>query len=458
MARLLAERALLADGWAERVAIDIAPDGNIAEVRAGATDREAEYLPGHLVPGMVDLHSHAFQRAMAGLAQDRPPGRADFWSWRQRMYAIATRITPEDLWVIAACLYIDLLKGGYTTVVEFHYLHGPPEGGTYEDPAVMSLALHEAAQEAGIALTLAPVWYARAGLADEEPSPAQRRFMLDLAGFGDILDRVDRLFRDDRDRRVAAAAHSLRAVAPDRLADFLTEVDRRDAQAPLHIHVAEQPKEVEDCLAVHGARPVELLADRVPLGPRWCLVHATHVTERERALLAASGAVAGLCPTTEADLGDGLFPFAEYWHDRGAWGVGSDANLFTTAGGELRLLEYGQRLQRVRRLIATRPEETHCGAALYRAALAGGARAAGRPVGRIAPGFRADLVHLDGRHPLLAGREGDAVLDTLVFAGGAGSFVRDVMVGGLWRVRGGVHADEERAYLGLARTVRRLLE
>ncbi len=458
MARLLAAHALLADGWAENVAIDIAPDGNIAEVAVGVTDPDAERLSGHLVPGMIDLHSHAFQRAMAGLAQDRPAGRADFWSWRQRMYGIARRFTPEDLWAVAAALYVDLLKGGYTTVVEFHYLHGPPEGGTYDDPAVMCFALHEAAQEAGIALTLAPVWYARPGIGDEEPTPAQQRFIQPLADFADIVDRVDRLFRDDRDRRIAAAAHSLRAVPPERLAAFAAEIDARDPQAPLHIHVAEQPREVADCLAAYGARPVELLADHVALGPRWCLVHATHISDDERRRMVSSGAVAGLCPSTEADLGDGLFPFADYWREEGVFGVGSDANLLTDAAGELRLLEYGQRLQRVRRLIATRPGEPHCGAALYRAALAGGARAAGRPVGRIAPGFRADLVHLDGDHPLLAGRRGDAVLDTLVFAGGSGAFVRDVMVGGLWRVRDGVHADEERARRGLAETVTRLLE
>ncbi|HFD15563.1 MAG TPA: formimidoylglutamate deiminase [Rhodospirillales bacterium] len=458
MARLLAAHALLADGWAENVAIDIAPDGNIAEVAVGVTDPDAERLPGHLVPGMIDLHSHAFQRAMAGLAQDRPAGRADFWSWRQRMYGIARRFTPEDLWAVAAALYIDLLKGGYTTVVEFHYLHGPPEGGTYDDPAVMSFALHEAAQEAGIALTLAPVWYARPGIDAGEPTPAQRRFILSLDAYGDILDRVGCLFRDDRDRRIAAAAHSLRGVPPERLAAFTAAVDARDPQAPLHIHVAEQPREVEECLAAYGARPVELLADRVALGPRWCLVHATHVTADERRRIASSGAVAGLCPSTEADLGDGFFPFAEYWREEGGFGIGSDANLLTDAAGELRLLEYGQRLRRVRRLVATRPDEPHCGAALYRAALAGGARAAGRPVGRIAPGFRADLVHLDDRHPLLAGRRGDAVLDTFVFAGGSGTFVRDVMVGGLWRVRDGVHADEERARRGLAASVTRLLE
>ena len=192
MARLLAAHALLADGWAENVAIDIAPDGNIAEVAVGVTDPDAEHLLGHLVPGMIDLHSHAFQRAMAGLAQDRPAGRADFWSWRQRMYGIARRFTPEDLWAVAAALYIDLLKGGYTTVVEFHYLHGPPAGGTYDDPAVMSFALHEAAQEAGIALTLAPVWYARPGIDAAEPTPAQRRFIPSLDAYGDILDRMGR--------------------------------------------------------------------------------------------------------------------------------------------------------------------------------------------------------------------------------------------------------------------------
>ncbi len=458
MARLIAAHALLAEGWAERVAIDIAPDGNISEVTVGVAGEEGECLPGHVIPGMVDLHGHAFQRAMAGLAQDRPAGAADFWSWRRQMHALAARITPEDLWAIAAALYVDLLKGGYTTVVEFHYLHRPPEGGFYDDPAVMCLALHEAAAEAGIALTLAPTWYARAGMEEEEPTPAQRRFLLDLDSYGDILGRVERLFRDDRDRRIAAAAHSLRAVPPERLPAFVAEIDRRDPQAPLHIHLAEQPREVEQCLATYRARPLELLADHLPLGPRWCLVHATHLSDSERSLLASSGAVVGLCPTTEADLGDGLFPFAEYWREEGAFGIGSDANLVTAAAEELRLLEYGQRLRRIRRLIATRPEQPHCGAALYRAALAGGARAAGRPVGRIAPGFRADLVHLDGQHPLLAGRRGDAMLDTFVFASGAGPMIRDVMVGGLRRVREGLHADETRARRDLARAVERLLE
>ncbi len=456
MRTLLAAHALLNDEWVERVAIEIAADGTIASVVPRSDNDAGLRLSGFVIPGMIDLHSHAFQRGLAGLAEDRRGSRSDFWSWRQRMYRFLEWLGPEEMWAIAAALYVDLLKSGYTSVVEFHYVHNRPDGGRYDNPGVMSVALHEAARETGIALTLLPVWYCRGGFDGQPLEGPQRRFGLSLDDYQSLLAGLEGLFGDDPDRRLGAAAHSLRAVPPERLGELVALVDALDPHAPLHIHLAEQSREVEECVARHGARPVELWSRQVEPGPRWCAVHATHIDEGERDLLAASGTIVGLCPSTEADLGDGLFPFAEYRAAGGRFGIGSDANLLCSPAEELRLLEYGQRLFRGRRTVASSEDEPHCGAALYRAALQGGAMASGRPVGRIAPGFRADLVHLDPEHPLLAGCRGDALLDGFIFASSPQSFVRDVMVGGMWKVREGEHADEHRVRRGLQQVRDRL--
>ncbi|MGB6145438.1 MAG: formimidoylglutamate deiminase, partial [Rhodanobacter sp.] len=303
-----------------------------------------------VLPGMPNLHSHAFQRAMAGLAERR--GRADdsFWSWREAMYGFAAVIDPESLQAIAAQIYVEMLKAGYTRVCEFHYLHHRPDGTPYAQAEAMSLALVEAAREAGIGLTLLPVLYMSGGFDGRALGERQRRFGHDVDGYLRLLDTLQA--HADRDLRVGTALHSLRAVPEAALREVLA--DSRVRRGPIHIHIAEQIGEVQDCLAIRGARPVEWLFDHAEVDARWCLVHATHLTEAETARIAASGAVAGLCPTTEANLGDGLFPLAAYLDAGGTFGIGSDSHISISPVEELRWLEYGQRLLTRRRNIAAR--------------------------------------------------------------------------------------------------------
>jgi formimidoylglutamate deiminase len=439
---LHAPTALLPGGWARNVAIEVEPDGNIAGIRTGAAiDRNDERVAGPVLPGLVDAHCHAFQRAMVGLAQRLHPGESSFWGWREVMYGFAARLGPEQLWAIAAQLYVELLKGGYTTVCEFHYLHHQPDGSGYDDPALMGVVLHEAAREAGIALTLLPALYMTAGFDGAPAEPGQRRFVNTPDRLLVIHDRLERLFRDDPDRRLGIALHSLRAVPAAAIGELMAALPRNGPRLPVHIHVAEQEREVAECRAATGAAPIERLYAVCAPGPDWCLVHATHASARELAMVAGSGAVVALCPTTEADLGDGLFPLAQHLAAGGRIAVGSDSNVATAWREELRLLEWGQRLARRRRLIAASPAEPHTGARLVRAALHGGTQAAARPTGRLAPGFRADLVVLDRHEPTLAARHDDHALDALLF-GPAERPVRDVMVGGRWVIRDGAHAAE----------------
>jgi formimidoylglutamate deiminase len=440
MRAYLADTALLPQGWAEQVLIEVEPSGNITGITAGAKSAGAERIPGIVLPGMVDLHSHAFQRALAGLTQRLGADAASFWSWRDAMYAFAQRITPEDERAIAAQLYVELLKGGYTTVVEFHYLHHQPDGSPYGERATMSLALHEAALEAGIALTLLPVVYMQAGVDGSPLTGPQRRFALDPEGWARLTGDLERVFADAPDRQLGLALHSVRAVPEAAITAAVQAARSQPAIRPIHIHLAEQPKEVRDCLDHFGRRPLAVLDDAAEIDPSWCLVHGTHLTDEELALVAARQAIAGLCPTTEADLGDGIFPLATHLAVGGLFGIGSDGNTATEAVAELRLLEYGQRLAHLRRAAVATMQQPHCGPALWTRALQGGAKAAGRPAGRLAPGFRADLVALDPDHPSLVGRSGDLMLDSLVFAPGCP--VRDVMVGGTWSLRDGHHAAE----------------
>jgi formimidoylglutamate deiminase len=333
-----------------------------------------------------------------------------------------------------------MLEAGYTAVGEFHYLHHQPDGRPYDDPAELSLAILAAQRTSGIGLTHLPVLYMAGGFGGAPPDAGQRRFLHDLDGFARLLDRLRPIFADDPDLRLGIAPHSLRAV-PDAALRHVT--DALDPTAPVHIHVAEQVKEVRDCLAWCGRRPVAHLLDAAPVGPRWCLIHATHMDDDETTALARSGAVAGLCPTTEANLGDGLFNLAAFLDAGGRFGIGSDSHVGVSPIEELRWLEYGQRLTSLRRLVAATETERHCGARLWQAALAGGAQALGRRIGRLAPGHGADLVRLDTDHPLLLGPADASLLDRLVFSGNANP-VRDVMVGGRWRVRDGRHHERER--------------
>lgn len=386
------------------------------------------------LPGMPNLHSHAFQRAMAGLAERRGPSDDSFWTWRETMYQFASRIGPDELRAIAAQLYVEMLKAGYTHVCEFHYLHNAPNGAAYVDAAAMSRAIIEAAEEAGIGLTLLPVLYMTGGFDGRALSERQRRFGLSLDAYLRLLESLA-TFESSR-VRVGLALHSLRAVPGDAMREVLASPIAKDRV--VHVHIAEQIGEVEDCLVVRGARPVEWLLDHADVDARWCLVHATHLDAAEMHALAKSGAVAGLCPTTEANLGDGLFPLAAYLDDRGVLGIGSDSHISVSPVEELRWLEYGQRLVTRHRNVAAREAGASVGETLWRAALQGGRQAAGLPV----ESKRADVIVLDDASPLLAARDEHSVLDSFLFAGNT-PLVRDVMGGGEWVVRDFRHRDEE---------------
>jgi formimidoylglutamate deiminase len=390
---------------------------------------------------MPNVHSHAFQRAMAGLAQQRSAiGRDSFWTWREAMYRFVGRLGPEDAHAIAAQLYVELLKNGYTAVAEFQYVHNAPDGSPYADPAEMSLAHVRAARESGIALTLLPTLYAQGGFGAAPLGTAQARFASSPDSILDIVQRARS--QAGPDLRIGVAAHSLRAVSPPQLAALVAGIGGIDPSAPIHIHAAEQRREVDDCVAWRGRRPVAWLLEHAAPDARWCLVHCTHLDDAELAGLAASGAAAGLCPSTEADLGDGVFRLPDFLAAGGRWGIGSDSHVSRDPAEELRLLEYAQRLVRLERNVAASAERPSVGATLWDAAARGGAQALGRRTGSIAPGCRADLLVLDDAHVDLAGRGDDAILDALVFAGGRG-LVRDVMVGGRWVIREGRHAEED---------------
>ena len=455
MSVYFADSALLPSGWGRDVRIGVDPAGEIASVEPGGGAAGAERLNGVVVPGMPNLHSHAFQRAMVGLAEHATSGADSFWTWREVMYRFVERITPADVAAIAAWLYVEMLKAGYTAVGEFHYLHHERDGRAYADPAEMSGRIVEAARRAGIGLTLLPVLYTASGFGGAPLRQEQRRFRNDVDDFLALVETLAGRAAGDPELRIGAAPHSLPAVPPELLDACVGGLNGIDPTAPIHIHVAEQVKEVEDCLAWCGARPVEWLMENAPVDGRWCLVHATHMTDRETAALARSGAVAGLCPTTEANLGDGLFPLGPYLGAGGRFGVGSDSQVSVSPTEELRWLEYGQRLHHLRRNVAADGAAPSTGARLYRAALGGGGQALGRPIGEIAPGRRADLVILDPDHPTLAGRGGDLLLDAYMFSGHA-SPLKDVMVGGRWVVRDGRHGDEEEIARAWRKTVTRL--
>jgi formiminoglutamate deiminase len=426
MTALWFETVLLSDGWASDVRLTL-DGGRIATVEAGVAPQAGDARGAIALPGMANLHSHAFQRAMAGLAEARSPAGEDFWSWREVMYRFVERLTPDDVEAIAAQAFAEMLEAGFTRVGEFHYLHNAPDGGAYADPAEMSWRIVAAAQTAGLSLTLLPVFYAHGGFGGAPLGARQRRFELDVDRFAALVTEV-------RARGVEAgvAPHSLRAVTPDELATILPLA----VQGPIHIHVAEQTAEVEGCLAWSGARPVQWLLDHADVDRRWCLVHATHMDASETARLAASGAVAGLCPITEANLGDGLFPATAFLGAGGAFGVGSDSNVRIDLTEELRLFEYGQRLMgRSRGVVGS-------GAELFKSALAGGARALGQDTPSLAVGAVADIVELEAGHPSLSGRAGDALLDGWVFSGGQAA-VRRVWTGGALQVDGGRHVRGE---------------
>lgn len=436
--QIWAETALLGGGWANSVDIEIDDAGNIGAIRP-----DSPYVSGAragiLLPAIPNVHSHAHQRAMAGLGERAGDGEDSFWTWRQVMYHYLERIQPDDLQHIAAQLYLEMLKAGYGCVGEFQYLHHDLDGQAYAGRAEMSLQCLEAARRVGIGFTALPVLYRYGGFGAAEPLPGQKRFLNDAEGFVEIVAALQQATRGDANCSVGIAPHSLRAI--DR--ELLTEVSAGlENLAAIHIHIAEQTREVDDCVAWSGRRPVEWLFDNFEVDAGWCLIHATHMTAAETAKVADSGCVAGLCPTTEANLGDGLFNALDYLDHGGRWAIGSDSHISIDPVEELRWLEYGLRLQSRRRNLLASAECRSTGRNLLDGALGGGARACGRDIGAIETGKRADFVVLDAEHPRLYGRRQDDIVDSWIFSGNQ-NLVRDLYVGGDKVIDNGHHADEE---------------
>jgi formiminoglutamate deiminase len=430
---LFFDHALLPSGWARDVRVSVA-DGGIVAVAAGGSRTGADRVPGIAVPGIPNLHCHAFQRGMAGLAERRGPGADSFWTWREVMYRFLQRLSPDDVEAIAAFAYVEMLEAGFTTVGEFHYLHHDVDGRPYADLGEMAARIAAAAAQTRIGLTLLPSFYAYGGFGGAPPGPGQRRFINDPDRFLDLVERARAAVSGLPAARVGIAPHSLRAVTPA----TLRAICRRTPDGPIHIHAAEQAREVEDCVAALGRRPVEWLLENAGVDARWCVVHATHTTAAEIAALAASEAVVGLCPLTEASLGDGIFDGASYLAAGGRFGIGTDSNIQIGAAAELRQLEYSQRLLRRARNVMTRAEGESTGRRLFAAVLAAGAQALQRPIGALAAGSRADVVVLDPEHPDLAARSGDLWLDAWIFTAGRRA-VETVLVGGETVVEAGCH-------------------
>ena len=443
-------QAMLVEGWRQDVRLTIR-DGRIAGVDAGVPPRPGDERHGIALPGLPNVHSHAFQRGMAGLAEQAGPGGDSFWTWRAAMYRFVDRLDPEGLRAIAALAYVEMLESGFTRVGEFHYLHHDPAGEPYGDPAEMARAIVEAAKESGIALTLLPVFYAHAGFGGGAPEAGQRRFVNDVDGFARLVEGAREALEGLPDAVLGVAPHSLRAVTADELAAPLPLAP----DGPVHIHVAEQQAEVDACLAWSGQRPVEWLLDHADVDARWCLVHATHMTDAETQAVARSGAIAGLCPVTEANLGDGLFPLRAFVEAGGRYGIGSDSNILIDCAEELRLLEYGQRLVHRARNVMAGGAGRSTGADLYEGALAGGAAALGVEAG-IAPGRSADIVSLTLDHPSLARRQGDALIDSFLFAAGR-SAIDCVWRHGEKLVSQGRHRIRDRAVRDYQRILERLI-
>jgi formimidoylglutamate deiminase len=468
---LYAQHALLPDGWAQQVKLSWNAAGDLVQVQTNCPfsgsigENESVAQVNYVIPGMVNLHSHAFQRAMAGLAESAGQHGADnFWSWRTQMYRLALRITPEQMQAIAAQLYSECLRHGYTSICEFHYLHRAADGALYANKIAMAEALLQAAAQTGIGISLLPVLYSYADFNDVPLASEQRRFATSVK---DLLDMLH-LLEPYRDAQVeiGIAPHSLRAANLAQMRELLTELPQ---QRPIHIHIAEQQKEVAACLAATGQRPVAYLLQGLGTGhgvdQRWCLVHATHLSADELQALAQSRAVVGLCPSTEANLGDGLFDLADYVKAGGRFGIGSDSHVSQSPIEELRWLEYGQRLRSQQRHVVHAAHlaaagghigrSSQAGDFLWQAAAQGGAQASARRVGHLAAGYRADFLVLDEAHPNLQALAPESVMNTLIFAGND-NLVKNVVVGGKTVVSAGRHVQQTQIQAAFVHCMRQL--
>ncbi len=446
---------LTAQGWRQNVSAILDDNGFFTSLKSDDNPHDLPSIDGYVIPGGTNLHCHAFQRAMAGLGEVRGNSADSFWSWREVMYKFVAIIDPDDLAAIAARLYVDFLKGGFTCVGEFHYLHHSPDGSTYDTPVQMSLAIMAAAEISGIALTHLPVFYAHSGFGGAAPNQGQKRFV-------HSLDEYARLLQNLKDHcpsslnNIGIAPHSLRAVTRqelDTLAGF-----RKDLVpgGPMHIHIAEQLKEVEDCVAHCGARPVEWLLDNADVDDSWCFIHATHMTPDETRNLATSGAIAGLCPMTEANLGDGIFPAQEFQAAGGKFGIGTDSNIRTNVAEELQMLEYSQRLSKKRRNILADKDNPNVGDSLYQQACRGGATALAQPAGVIDIHKRADFVVLDAQLDGVPRRANARYMDFWLF-GANDRRPKDVYVAGQQLIANGRHKAEAAIERDYRRVMQKLL-
>ncbi|MCH8100923.1 MAG: formimidoylglutamate deiminase [Proteobacteria bacterium] len=437
MTTVFARKALLPDGWADDVRLVIA-DGRIASLERGASAAPDDTLVGSVIPGLCNAHSHAFQRALAGHTEQRSPaGHDSFWTWRERMYELAGVVDAKALTAIARQAYCEMLASGYTSVAEFHYLHRDPRNPDAED--TMFEAIVSAAEDSGIRLTYVPVHYERAGFDDPEPAPHQRSFAMTIDAF--LAHHARAVANSGAAVNVAIGAHSLRAVSHESLQEIVRVAT--DAFIPMHLHVAEQQREIDQCMGAYGRRPVRWLLENFPVAANWCLVHATHMDHDETEALAKSGAVVALCPSTEANLGDGLFPLHHYLSNGGRIAIGSDSHISINPFEELRWLEYGQRLaSQSRNVVSLR--DSHVGRELFLRALEGGAAASGQETVGIDENAPADFVVLCDDDPMLVGHDDESRLDALVFSGYPLPVER-VMVNGNWCVVDAVHVDRDRS-------------
>ncbi|NEX46355.1 formimidoylglutamate deiminase [Pseudotabrizicola algicola] len=441
---VFAQTALLPDGWARNVRLTLRA-GQIASITADTTPQPGDHRADILLPGLPNLHSHAFQRGFSGLTEQRGPTPDNFWTWREMMYRFALALSPDAMQAIAAFAYAEMLEAGFTRVGEFHYLHHAPDGRPYADPAEMSARIFAAASDTGISLTHLPVFYAHGGFGPRPAGEGQRRFLHDADSFARLIQSCDALARPQD--RIGLAPHSLRAATMAQITTLAQAFPNR----PFHLHIAEQQQEVADCLSFTGQRPVEHLLAHAPVGPDWCLIHATHLTEAEILGIAATGAVAGLCPITEANLGDGIFPAAQFLAAGGRIGLGTDSNVQITAAGEARMLEYSQRLGTRGRNICADHGST--GARLFHAATAGGAQALGAATPQLAPGAPADLVAL---HDSMGfDMADDRLIDRWIF--GTDITVADVWANGAHLVQAGRHIHRDRLRSAAAAACRALV-
>lgn len=451
MTRLHFASALLPSGWANDVQVVIAA-GAIEEVTPNVAPVAVDERHAIALPGLASLHSHAFQRGMAGLAELRGDSTDTFWTWRETMYRFALAMTPDDVAAVATLLYVEMLEQGFTRVGEFHYLHHDCDGSPYADVAEMAARIAQAAEASGIALTLLPSFYAHGSFGGVQPHDGQRRFICTVDQFATLMTASRKVIAKLPGANIGIAPHSLRAVTPDELRALVPLADG----GPVHIHAAEQVKEVEDCVAWAGRRPVQWLLEHAPVDRYWCIIHATHTTDEEIAAFAKTGAVAGLCPITEASLGDGIFPAREFLAAGGSFGVGTDSNVLVGAADELRQLEYGQRIKHRQRNVLSSGAGRSTGRTLFDHALTGGAQALAQRTVGLTPGARADIITLDASHPSLSGRAGDTIIDGLIFAAGSGA-IDCVWAGGNKVVESGRHRLRQAARERFNASVRRLV-